>query len=247
MHGFAVSHLEFEDFWPGMESDFDIFAFDWPGGGESDKPSPTAFEYGFATLAEFGADVLAAAGISRAHVMGHSMGGGIAALFAATHPELVRSLVLIDPLIFAPEKTLKNQLPLIPGIGPLFFKQLYGRSIFRAYFRDDVFAPGAKVSMDRVDAFYDMFNTPACRESSYALLKAIVDPRPVAARLGLIQAPTQIIWGELDRILPASMAQQVAKAIRGAQVSIVRTGHSPHEESPAEIVGLVKRFLSTVS
>ena len=63
--------------------------------------------------------------------------------------ELVNRLVLVDCLSYPFPMSLKARIPLMPVIGGIVFKQLYGRAMFRSYFRDDVFSKDAHIDMAR--------------------------------------------------------------------------------------------------
>jgi pimeloyl-ACP methyl ester carboxylesterase len=243
VHDFLVSHLEFDDVIDALAARFHVIAPDLPGFGESEKPSPARYAYGIETFAEAVADLIAAFGVGRAHVVGHSMGAAIALTLAAEHPELVQRLVLEDALCYPFPMRLKTRLPLLPILGGIVFKQLYGRGRFRAHFRDDVFRADAAVPLSRIDRHYELFNSPSARESALAVMRGVLDARPVVARLSRITAPTLVVWGRDDRLFPAAGAQRLAREIPGAMLEIMDAGHSPHEERPEDFVALVVQFL----
>ncbi len=124
------------------------------------------------------ADLIAAFGVGRAHLVGHAMGAAVAITLAANHPELVQRLVLEDALCYPFPMSFKMKLPLLPIVGGIVFKQLHGRGTFRSYFRDDVFRADAAVPLSRVDRHYDLFNAPSARESAHAVMRAVLDARP---------------------------------------------------------------------
>src|SRR5690349_6163108 len=134
VHGFLVSHLVYDDVIDDLAQRFHVIAPDLPGFGESEKPSPARYAYGIETFAEATADLVAAFGFGRASIIGHGMGGAIALTLAAEHHELVQRLVLVDALCYPFPLSFKARLPLVPILGSIFFKQLYGRGRFRAYF-----------------------------------------------------------------------------------------------------------------
>jgi pimeloyl-ACP methyl ester carboxylesterase len=243
VHGMFVSHRTFDDVIDELSTRFHVLAPDLPGFGESEKPSPARFSYGIEACAEAVADVIAAFGVGRASVIGHGMGGGVALCLAADHAELVQRLVLVDPVIYPVlASRWDSRAPLWPVIGGIFFKQLYGRALFRSYFRDRVHAPGL-APMARVDEHYDFFNSPAARESAHATLKALVDLRPIVARISRVSAPSLVVWGRDDRLLPVQLAHRLARELPNAKLEVMDAGHAPHEEHPAVFVELITQFL----
>jgi len=243
IHGFLVSHRSFDDVIDTLAERFRVIAPDLPGFGESEKPSPTRYPYGIEGFAESMADLIAAFGVGRASVVGHGMGAAIALTLAAEHPELVTRLVVEDALCYPFQLRFRGRLPLVPILGGMIFKQLYGRGTFRAYFRDEVFRPGAEIPAQRIDDHYEFFNGPSARESAYAVLRAILDTRPVVARITRITTPTLVIWGREDRIFHASSAQRLTRELKGAKLEIMDAAHSPHEEKSREFAELVTKFL----
>ncbi len=243
VHGFLVTHAQFDDVVGELAERFYVLAPDLPGFGDSEKPSPARYPYGIEAFAESIADLIAAFGVGRAHVLGHSMGGAVALTLAAHHAELVNRLVLVDCLSYPFPLSFKARIPLMPVIGGIVFKQLYGRAMFRSYFRDDVFSKDAQIDMARIDGFYDKFNGPAARESAFSVMHGILDTRPVVARIGRVRAPTLVVWGRDDKLFPLSNGQRLAREITGASLEVLETGHSPQEERPAEFLARVMPFL----
>lgn len=243
IHGFLVNHLEYDDIIAPLAKHFRVIAVDLPGFGDSEKPPPARYPYGIEAFAEAVADVIAAMGLGRVSLLGHSMGGAIALTVAAEHPELVEKLVVINGLVYPFPLDFKARLPLLPVVGPFLFKQLYGRSLFRSYFRDNVYAKGHPLPLDRIDAYYDRFNTPAARESAYAVMKAILDTRPVVARIPRVAAKTLVVWGRHDPLFRPALGQRLAREIPGARLEVLETGHAPNEEQPEQLASIVTEFL----
>ena len=243
IHGMFESHLTFEEVIGDLSRRFHVIAPDLPGFGESEKPTPTGYAYSIETFAEAVADLIAAFGVGRAAVVGHGMGGAVALTLAAVHSELVQRLVLVDTLSYPAPTTFRSRLPFLPVIGSFLFKQLWGRALVRATFRDEVFPPGAPLPLARIDRHYDLFNTPAARESAHAVMTAMLDTRAVLARVSRVNAPTLVVWGREDRRYPVAAAQRLAREIRGAKLEIMETGHAPHQERPRELARLLTQFL----
>ncbi len=243
LHGVMVSHREFDDVIDPFAERFHVIAPDFPGFGESEKPNPARYAYGIETFAEATADLVAAFGVGRVSILGHGLGGAVALTLAATHAELVQRLVLVDALCYPAPQSFRTRLPHLPVIGGIVFKQLYGRALFRAYFRDEVYTPGAPVPLERIDEHYDLFNTPSARESAHAVMKSMLDTRAIVARLSRVTTPTLVVWGRDDRIHPVAHASRLARELRGAKLEIMDAAHSPHEERPRELVAIVTQFL----
>jgi pimeloyl-ACP methyl ester carboxylesterase len=122
----------------------------------------------------------------------------------------VSELVVVDPLAEVARPWLYGRLAHVPLAGSLVFKQVLGRGLFGAYFRELFLANPEAISNQRLDAYYQSFNTPAARGSVLATLRATVDPRPVAAQTSRIRTPTLVLWGHRDRLLPARFTARVS-------------------------------------
>ena len=243
LHGFLMSHAAWDDVVPGFASRYRVVTPDLPGFGESEKPAPTRFDYGVEAFAECIADLIAALSLGRPHVIGHGMSGAIALALAASHPEFVDRLVLVDPLVYpvAPDGGIAS----MPVLGAFFFKQLYGRQLFRAYFRDKVFSPGFPLPLARIDRFYDLFNTPSARESAFATMHAVLDTRSTVARTSRVKTPTYVVWGRSDALYPSPLAPRLARELSAERLEVMETGHAPHMERPLPFVESVCAFLAS--
>jgi len=241
LHGFLMSHVAWDDVVPGFASRFRVVTPDLPGFGASEKPSPARFDYGVEAFTECIADLIAALGLGRPHVVGHGMSGAIALTLAAQHPEFVDRLVLVDPLIYPVAR--KKAVFEMPVLGAFFFKQLYGRSLFRNYFRENVFSQGFPLPLARIDHLYELFNTPSARESAFATMHSMLDTRSTEARIGRVRAPTFVVWGRSDPLYPSPLAPRLAREVSAGRLEVMETGHAPHMEQPAHFVSSISSFL----
>jgi pimeloyl-ACP methyl ester carboxylesterase len=242
VHGYLSSQRTWDDVMPDLAATRRVIAPDLPGFGESEKPPPSRYPYGFDAFADSLADVVAALGLTRVSVCGHGLGGSVALTLAAKYPDLVDRLVLVGPLVYGPRLGWMERAAPVPLLGPLAFKQLYGRAIFRRYFRDHYATD--EVPWQRVDAHFDLFNVPAAREAALATTHALLDTRPVVARVPRVTVPSLVVWGRADRITPLSDGRRLSRELRGARLEVLEAGHAPHEQCPAEFVRVTRRFLA---
>jgi pimeloyl-ACP methyl ester carboxylesterase len=243
VHGMFVDSRCWDAVRGELSGSFRVITPDLPGFGQSEKPPPSRFPYGIDAFAEGIADLFAGLELGRSALVGHGLGGAVAMTLAASHPELVSHLVLIGPLSYGERPRLESSLARLPVVGNLLFKQFVGRNLFRAYFRERLLAPGASVSNERIDGFYESFNSPAARGSALATLRSCADARTVVARTSRVQSPTLILWGRGDSLYPPSYGPLLAREIRGAHFDLLDAGHLPQEERPDEVAFHIKRFL----
>ncbi len=176
-------------------------------------------KYNVDEMAADGAAVLDAAGQPKAHIVGVSMGGMIAQVFAANYPARTLSLTSImsntgNPDLPPPNVALLNTRPLDPS-DPGFIADTVARAEAigsPAY----PWPPGALAARARAEADR-AFNPPGVRRQMDAV-GASGDRRP---KLATIKAPTMVLHGEADPLVPVAGARDTAANIAGAELRIV--------------------------
>jgi len=242
LHGLFLDRTTWDPLSDSLATNHRVIAPDLPGFGASEKPPASRFGYHVEAFAEAIADVFAALELGRAAVVGHCLGGAVALVLAARHPELVAKLILVDALCDTPRLGRFGRLGLTPLVGGFVFKQVWGKGVFRALFRERI-APDAGQHHDRIDRYYDTFREPSARASALEVLRAVQDPRPLVARTPGVRAPTLVVWGTHDRVIPVLSGRRLAREISGARLELLSTGHSPQEDASAALSVAVRRFL----
>ena len=217
---------------------FRVIAFDNRGFGLSDKP---AVPYDNAAYARLAIALLDSLGISDAVLVGHSMGGAIAAEVAIEYPQRVRGLVLVGSAGLGAREPLLFRVARWPVLGPavLGFR---GRGFTARLLKATYFDP-SKVTESDVDQYYAPVAQPAYSRALRAVLRQFHFDG-LEGRLDKIEAPTVVLWGEEDRWVPLGLGRALAAGItRSAFVSVPHAGHSVQEEAPDEVNHLVIRFL----
>jgi pimeloyl-ACP methyl ester carboxylesterase len=244
VHDYLSSRVAWDDALPSLSPRFRLIAPDLPGFGESEKPPPSRYRYDFDAFSESLVDLIAAVGLGRVSVCGHAMGGAIALTLAAMHADIVDKLVLVNPLVYPPTPDAISRIAAIPLLGPIVFKQLYGRALFRSRFlgEDGPRANGA--STRRVDRLFELFDVPAAREAAYATMRAMLDTRPLTASVPRVTAPTLVVWGRASRRSPVEHGRRLARELGGARYEVFDCGPSPAEEVPQAFASAVTTFLT---
>ncbi len=246
VHDYLASHVTWDDVLPRLAESFHVIVPDLPGFGESEKPPPSRYRYDFDGFSESLVDLVAALDLGRVSLCGHAMGGAITLTLAATYPHVVQKLVLVNPLVYPP----KRQDPLfrvarVPLLGPLVFKQLFGRSLFRARFLGDARSPAGDATSRRVDRLFELFDAPAAREAAYATMLSMLDTRPLTASVPRVTAPTLVTWARGNRVSPVEYGRRLARELGGARFEVFDCAASPAEECPDAFANVVAAFLTT--
>ncbi len=240
LHGFGASLHTWEAWAQTLSGEFRVIRFDLPGFGLTGA-DPTG-DYTDARAEQVLAALMDTLRVPRAILIGNSMGGRIAWSFAARYPARVRKLVLISPDGFAsPGMSYGRAIGgpttarLLPYVLPM---PLLRTTLAPAY------GDPQRLTEEVVDRYRDMILAPGVRDAVLARMEQVVLEDPVPF-LRTLHMPVLLLWGEKDRIIPISNAANYLTVLPDARlVTLPDLGHVPQEESPAEALEPVKKFLS---
>ncbi|GMA61070.1 alpha/beta fold hydrolase [Alicyclobacillus fastidiosus] len=213
---------------------FHVFSPDFVGWGKGDRLS---VEYSFAYLVDFVREFQDALGISSAHIVGHSMGGWVAALLAYESPHRVRTLSLV-------------------GSGGMSTRTLSTMTQFQAPTREAILAHATETIHDgsdvteMADVWYQRTLLPGAVESYRRVLNHMNNPVHRARyhlrrRLPHIQLPTLVVWGAEDKINDVSMGQEMHALIPNSQMVVIPGGHYCPSQSPEPFNQQLIQFIRT--
>jgi pimeloyl-ACP methyl ester carboxylesterase len=197
-----------------LASSFRTYAVDLPGFGASRRLRWSRLD----DTVDLLADWIAAEGLSRAHIAGHSLGGAVAARVAARHPERVDRLVLVDAAIRSEGKrpilratnVVQTVRTGVPGFAPLLVRDLL-------------------------------------RCHPWSFVAATVDALQPdwESHMAHIRSPTLVVWGEHDAITPLALGRDIAATVTGARLIVLpNAGHNPMWECAEAFNTEVLRFLT---
>ncbi len=235
VHGNGLSHGQWKLNIKPFSRYYRVYAPDLPGFGQSDKPDAG---YGVRYYVEFLRSFMDAMGMERAAIVGSSMGGAIAAVFASLYKDRVSGLVLCDPTGFVPEAISRNKELYNAFIGLMIrSRRLYCRPMFYN-----------SSAMRLLEGTSMVTDSKESRDAFMKNCKAILQYDPEYVRsLMSITAPTLIIWGEDDLLLPSDDAEKYRSLIAGAKVKIIPyCGHMPNVERHEEFNSAVLSFLGGI-
>lgn len=239
LHGFGAS-LQTWDLWArGLSQTHRVIRLDLPGSGLS-PPDPDQ-DYTDARSLQLLRSLLDELGVSRATMVGHSMGGRIAWTFAAQHPERTDKLVLIAPDGFASEG-FEYGKPMDVPFSLSLMRQVLPKPLLRMSLKS-AYAQPESLTDALTTRYHELLLAPGARQAMLDRLKqtALQEPGPL---LRQIKAPTLLVWGESDAMIPASNARDYLQAIVGSRLFLYPgVGHLPHEEASEVSLKAVVDFL----
>jgi len=224
-----------------------VYAFDLPGFGRSDKRID---DYSLHFAGEFVAAFLDRQGVERASLVGNSLGGAVSLQFAVQYPHRLEKLVLVSSGGLGRELPLSFRLLTTPILGELMAWAWGTRPGMRFTLRSIVCEPQV-IADEFVDEMAELARLPGAKEMLLSVARMGIDLRgqnmkplePLLGRVPEIEAPTLIIWGAQDPIIPVAHAHIAHQMIKNSQLHILdRCGHVPQIEKPEEFNRLVLDF-----
>lgn len=245
LHGLADSHRSWRGVVRVLAKRFHVFLVDLPGHGLSARPeAPYTLHWYADTIAKW----MDAVGIERAHVCGHSFGGGVAQWLLLDHRRRIDRLALVAPGGLGREVAASLRLATLPILAPLLESSLFGM-MTRFFLRWAC----------RSFAFYSPREIEKLCRLNAAPNSGLAFRRTVSGCIGFggqeVQTwqhihrleplpPLALFWGDGDDIIPVSHAYDAARRLRNVMVKVYAgCGHSPQLEVPVRFGKDLVEFL----
>jgi pimeloyl-ACP methyl ester carboxylesterase len=247
IHGTASSLHTWEGWAKALKGQRRVISFDLPGFGLT-GPFEGQYErdnYHGDIYARFVLDLLDALKVQQVVIAGNSLGGEVAWRTAVMAPQRVAGLVLVDAVgpRFTPQAVpLGFQLVRVPVLGRLgefaLTKGLVAEGLHSVY------GDPSRVTEALIDRHYELALREGNRRALGLRVRQMVNGEQ-EERINAIRAPTLLLWGSRDRLVPPSVGQDFARRIAGSQLVMLEgLGHVPQEEDPARSLAPVKTFLA---
>ena len=230
VHGWMMSGAVFDDLAGALDTtDLKLVLVDLRGTGDSDRP-----ESGY-TLQQYARDVWSViehAGLERPVIVGHSMGGQVAQLVAASRPDAVAGLILLNPVP-------ATGLPLPDDAAALFRSSAADRAQ-RAAILDMACKQLDAATRERLVTVAANVSPTCIVESLTAWVAGGSD-----AHLAAIRAPTVVLASDDDFIPLPLVREQVVAKIKGSRLAwIPGPGHYAMAELPAAVAAIIDAFIA---
>src|SRR5436309_12161487 len=251
IHGMINSSRHWEAVALRLAAAHTVIAPDLIGHGDSATPRG---DYSIGAHAAVIRDVLAAIGIDRASVVGHSLGGGVAMQFFYQFPQRVERLVLVSSGGLGHEVSPLLRVAALPGASALLALAAHERVL------DALDAGGERlrargrskgVYLQAVARALRPLQQPGAREAFVHTLRSVIDVRgqrvSATDRLYLLAGmPTLIVWGERDNTIPLEHGRAAHETIPDSRfATLPRAAHFPHLEDPDGLSEVLLEFLAT--
>ena len=238
IHGLGSS----ADRWVGIPKslsvNFHTVSLDLPGFGESNKPA--LMDYTIESFRDVITDLMSLLGIDdgKTSIVGHSLGGYIAAEVAILNEIHIEKLILIDSsgMLKKPTPLLEEYLTV--AMNPTVDKV---RNILEQMVTDRT-----KIPLKLVESFIRRINLPNAKHAFKSTFENSVNTQIERERLKRIgDIPTLIIWGTDDKVIPIEHSELFRESIPNSHVEIIQdAGHAPFTEKPEKVFELIYNFLT---
>jgi pimeloyl-ACP methyl ester carboxylesterase len=238
IHGLGSS----ADRWVGipksLSANFHTVSLDLPGFGESDKPASR--DYTIESFRDIVTGLMSLLGINdgKTSIVGHSLGGYIAAEVAMLGEIQVEKLVLIDSSGMLKKPTPLLEEYLVVAMNPTVDKV---RNIFEQMVTDST-----KIPLKLVESFIRRINLPNAKHAFKSTLENSANTQLEREKLKRIgDIPTLIIWGAEDKVIPPEHSELFRISISNSHVEMIQdAGHAPFSEKPEKVFELIHDFLT---
>ena len=232
IHGSAVSARSWTYQLQGLAHALRVVAVDLPGHGES-EPIPEVTVASYANAVRRLLDEL---GTGPVFVAGHSLGGGVAQLFATRHPDMVKALVLVSTCAkLRPSNGSERILHYLPWpIRHIVFLWMAGKILF---------GPGApwRAVLLGMEELWRCAPDTIAKDAAAGMA---MDLETAAQRL---RVPTLIVCGSRDRLTPVALSRRLSELVSGSQLETLPAGHMVPLEVPDALSERILAFVASLA
>jgi pimeloyl-ACP methyl ester carboxylesterase len=264
VHGLGGSSANWLEVMTPLSSLGPVVAPDLPGFGRTRQPRPGASRTH--VNARFLRTLTRVLGLDRVVVHGNSMGGLIAVLLADIEPDRVERLVLVDPALPAPLRSVRDIAPktlarfapfVVPPLGRAGLRRAWARGTGESLWRETVdFVHGDPDRLSPEIAALGAENLEWGRQQPWRLdgfvhaatsvVSAVtVGQRALTSTIERVEAPTLLLWGDADQLVGRHVVDHLVDTRPDWDLHVFETvGHVPQLEAPEEYTRVVSRWLS---
>lgn len=245
IHGSNASLFTWEPWAKRLGNTYRIVTMDLPGHGLTGAvPNHDYSQEGMVTFVD---EVVTKLGLTKFALGGNSMGGGVVARYAEEHPDKVSALILVDaggePGKMGDKIPLAFRIARMPVLNQIVLhvtpRNLVVEGLNDAIVRKEIITPAM------IDQYWDFARMEGTREATRERFQ-LPFTNDVKAHIADIKAPTLILWGENDHLIPVASAYAFHKDIPGSKLIVYPgTGHIPMEEVADRSAADVRSFLAS--
>ena len=237
IHGLGSSADRWLNIPDALSANFHSVVIDLPGFGKSDKPATMDYTIeNFKNIVSNFVDDIAI-NDGKTSIVGHSLGGYIAAEVAMENKDKVQRLVLIDS-----SGMLRKPTPLLDEYLEAAMNPEHD-NVRKAF--EKMVADPARIPSSLVTSFIKRMNLPNAKYAFKSTLQHSANTQLNLENLSLLsKVPTLIIWGTEDKVIPLEHSKLFREFVKNSKVKIIPdSGHAPFAEKPTQVLEILNNFL----
>ena len=234
VHGLGASAERWNNVIPCFAENYRVLVPDLIGFGYSDKP---LVDYTPDFFSDFLKKFFTATKTERASVVGSSLGGQVSAEFAISHPQDVEKLILASPA-----GVMENSTPALDAyiMAALYPNELNAKKAFEL-----MEGSGDEIPEEIINGFIERMKLPNAKLAFMSTILGLKNSKLVSSKLESIIAPTLIIWGVDDPVIPIENSKIFISKIQDSQLFKMEScGHTPYVQDPHTFSSKVLEFLT---
>src|SRR5882757_3091030 len=231
LHG--AGGLLWDDFLDALARNYTVYAPEFPGTSPGEYDAIKVLD-DWHDLVVYYSELIDALGVEDVALVGHSFGGMIAAEIAAANPRSIAKLVLLAPL-----GLWRDDTPIPPWLS------MNAAELSKLFFHDQTIAQRFMLSPDAAAAQPEVLIAATWALACAGKFTWPIPDRGLRDRMHRISAPTLLVWGDEDALVPPVYAQDFKAGLTDARLAMVENaGHALIHERPAETARAVVDFLN---
>jgi len=233
VHGLGASAERWEYVIPYLNKKFHLIIPDLIGYGYSDKPN---IDYTIEFFEKFLSEFMETVGVTRATIIGSSVGGQIATECAINQNKSIKKLVVVAPSGINPRSSPASDAY---GMAALYPEYQGAQNAFEM-----MAGKNKKVESHIIEEFVKRMKMPNAKLAFISTLLGLKNVNPLTERLHKISIPTLVVWGSQDPVITSRYAKTFVTSIKGCQfVEMDGCGHTPFTEEPEKFSIIVTQFI----
>ena len=232
IHGLGASAERWESVMPILEKKYQLIVPDLLGFGHSEKP---LVDYTPEFFIDFLEKFLEKLRIAKCHMIGSSLGGQISAEFTVKNPQIIDKLILVSS-----SGIMKHSTPALDAyvMAALYPDKENAQNAFKTM------SASKNVNFKIVDSFIERMHLPNAKMAFMSTILGLKNSEVITTKLEMITAPTLIVWGSLDPVIPIKYAKAFVSSIKDCRFyKMDNVGHTPFVDKPKEFAEIVLDFL----
>ena len=234
IHGLGASAERWSHVIPLFADHFRVIVPDLIGFGYSDKPT---VDYTPDFFSEFLEKFFSASNITRPNIIGSSLGGQISAEYASSHSEDVEKLILVSPAGMMKQST--------PALDAYIMAALYPNEVSAKNAFEMMEGSGKNIEENVIHEFVERMQLPNAKLAFMSTVLGLKNSDSIKSKLKSILAPTLIIWGGDDPVIPINYADDFVSTIQDCRFfRMDGCGHTPYVQDPPTFASKCLEFLN---